>query len=209
MPLIAVPASLALNPILASVPKNALASSRGTFNLSNVPPAITKASINASISVFDLRDVCATWSRYPSRSSTPNPNPAIESVTKSADRPRSSAPASARCSTGSSPSIICVVSHPARARYCNPSDASFAENDVADPSSLALSVSACNSSPVAPLTADTCDIPLSKSAAVLTALPRRSEEHTSELQSRGQLVCRLLLENNNHMYLVFGRIHNN
>src|SRR5439155_16124175 len=24
--------------------------------------------------------------------------------------------------------------------------------------------------------------------------PRRSEEHTSELQSRGQLVCRLLLE---------------
>src|SRR5690625_5872971 len=26
---------------------------------------------------------------------------------------------------------------------------------------------------------------------------RRSEEHTSELQSRGQLVCRLLLENKN------------
>src|SRR5690625_6800146 len=26
---------------------------------------------------------------------------------------------------------------------------------------------------------------------------RRSEEHTSELQSRGQLVCRLLLEKNN------------
>src|SRR5690625_6801076 len=26
----------------------------------------------------------------------------------------------------------------------------------------------------------------------------RSEEHTSELQSRGHLVCRLLLENNNH-----------
>src|SRR5690625_6129172 len=26
----------------------------------------------------------------------------------------------------------------------------------------------------------------------------RSEEHTSELQSRGQLVCRLLLEKNNH-----------
>src|SRR5207253_10531665 len=25
-------------------------------------------------------------------------------------------------------------------------------------------------------------------------VPRRSEEHTSELQSRGQLVCRLLLE---------------
>src|SRR5690625_1165865 len=28
----------------------------------------------------------------------------------------------------------------------------------------------------------------------LTALPNRSEEHTSELQSRGHLVCRLLLE---------------
>src|SRR5690625_6836491 len=26
---------------------------------------------------------------------------------------------------------------------------------------------------------------------------RRSEEHTSELQSRGHLLCRLLLENNN------------
>src|SRR5207253_4398200 len=35
------------------------------------------------------------------------------------------------------------------------------------------------------------------SSAVLTAsatTPRRSEEHTSELQSRGHLVCRLLLE---------------
>src|SRR5690625_6609694 len=29
------------------------------------------------------------------------------------------------------------------------------------------------------------------------ALPNRSEEHTSELQSRGQLVCRLLLEKKN------------
>src|SRR5690625_6557688 len=32
------------------------------------------------------------------------------------------------------------------------------------------------------------------SAGSLTALPLRSEEHTSELQSRGHLVCRLLLE---------------
>src|SRR5437870_8339783 len=31
----------------------------------------------------------------------------------------------------------------------------------------------------------------------LTALPR-SEEHTSELQSRGHLVCRLLLEKKKH-----------
>src|SRR5437870_6320174 len=30
----------------------------------------------------------------------------------------------------------------------------------------------------------------------------RSEEHTSELQSRGHLVCRLLLEKKNHRHLV-------
>src|SRR5437870_10247706 len=30
-----------------------------------------------------------------------------------------------------------------------------------------------------------------------SAPPRRSEEHTSELQSRGHLVCRLLLEKKN------------
>src|SRR5690625_5547005 len=29
---------------------------------------------------------------------------------------------------------------------------------------------------------------------ITTPITRRSEEHTSELQSRGQLVCRLLLE---------------
>src|SRR5690625_7039071 len=31
----------------------------------------------------------------------------------------------------------------------------------------------------------------------------RSEEHTSELQSRGHLVCRLLLEKKNTCYLLF------
>src|SRR3712207_8798387 len=31
------------------------------------------------------------------------------------------------------------------------------------------------------------------------ALPRRSEEHTSELQSRQYLVCRLLLEKKKHV----------
>src|SRR5207253_8695817 len=30
-------------------------------------------------------------------------------------------------------------------------------------------------------------------------MPIRSEEHTSELQSRGHLVCRLLLEKKNHL----------
>src|SRR5687768_17848836 len=33
---------------------------------------------------------------------------------------------------------------------------------------------------------------------VLALLPRRSEEHTSELQSRLHLVCRLLLEKKNN-----------
>src|SRR5690625_6835010 len=35
-------------------------------------------------------------------------------------------------------------------------------------------------------------------AKVAVAAPRRSEEHTSELQSRGHLVCRLLLEKKKH-----------
>src|SRR5690606_40399066 len=34
--------------------------------------------------------------------------------------------------------------------------------------------------------------------AVILADPRRSEEHTSELQSRENLVCRLLLEKKKH-----------
>src|SRR5690625_4395359 len=36
--------------------------------------------------------------------------------------------------------------------------------------------------------------PFAPGHTVETALPVRSEEHTSELQSRGHLVCRLLLE---------------
>src|SRR5207253_4679588 len=40
-----------------------------------------------------------------------------------------------------------------------------------------------------------CTIMTSISLAALTTL--RSEEHTSELQSRGHLVCRLLLEKKN------------
>src|SRR5690625_2320139 len=40
-----------------------------------------------------------------------------------------------------------------------------------------------------------CDCPVvSEPADEGPAEPERSEEHTSELQSRGQLVCRLLLE---------------
>src|SRR5690625_6092037 len=36
-------------------------------------------------------------------------------------------------------------------------------------------------------------------AAVIAGLARKSEEHTSELQSRGHLVCRLLLEKKKHI----------
>src|SRR5439155_14169205 len=37
-----------------------------------------------------------------------------------------------------------------------------------------------------------------ENGARVPALPVRSEEHTSELQSRGHLVCRLLLEKKKH-----------
>src|SRR3989442_3153673 len=40
--------------------------------------------------------------------------------------------------------------------------------------------------------------PESSSLAALLTIPLRSEEHTSELQSRPHLVCRLLLEKKNH-----------
>src|SRR5690606_41176363 len=43
-----------------------------------------------------------------------------------------------------------------------------------------------------------------RSPCQLTLLVRRSEEHTSELQSRENLVCRLLLEKKNHIFsLIF------
>src|SRR5690625_7104251 len=34
--------------------------------------------------------------------------------------------------------------------------------------------------------------------------PIRSEEHTSELQSRGHIVCRLLLEKKKNVFVVYG-----
>src|SRR5258707_10593358 len=41
----------------------------------------------------------------------------------------------------------------------------------------------------------------------LTMIVNRSEEHTSELQSRQYLVCRLLLEKKNNLALVIGIIY--
>src|SRR5439155_7400744 len=40
-----------------------------------------------------------------------------------------------------------------------------------------------------------------------TDRPQRSEEHTSELQSRGHLVCRLLLEKKKKKKIISGRLH--
>src|SRR5690625_6937428 len=42
--------------------------------------------------------------------------------------------------------------------------------------------------------------------AALAELARRSEEHTSELQSRGHLVCRLLLEKQKIIVTISSRI---
>src|SRR5256886_4693868 len=39
-----------------------------------------------------------------------------------------------------------------------------------------------------------------------TSLPRRSEEHTSELQSQSNLVCRLLLEKKKHELILHARL---
>src|SRR3712207_8287829 len=71
----------------------------------------------------------------------------------------------------------------------------------------ALPISACSASPASTRTASaTCTPPSSRSpwqpcwgwtARSGAGHPSRSEEHTSELQSRQYLVCRLLLEKKN------------
>src|SRR5690606_41930881 len=45
----------------------------------------------------------------------------------------------------------------------------------------------------------TLNLPQALPAGSATTLVMRSEEHTSELQSRENLVCRLLLEKKNHL----------
>src|SRR5262245_64073202 len=61
----------------------------------------------------------------------------------------------------------------------------------------ALPISSPSSIP--PPTAPTTRAARPRSRGVNAASPRRSEEHTSELQSLRQLVCRLLLEKKNEM----------
>src|SRR3712207_9473018 len=51
-----------------------------------------------------------------------------------------------------------------------------------------------------PWWASTADGSRTRSSAASTS-PRRSEEHTSELQSRQYLVCRLLLEKKNNIQI--------
>src|SRR3712207_8971309 len=48
-----------------------------------------------------------------------------------------------------------------------------------------------------------------RSRAVIRSSWRRSEEHTSELQSRQYLVCRLLLEKKKRSYQQFQETHKN
>ena len=67
------------------------------------------------------------------------------------------------------PLSILSVSQPAIAIYLRASEASVALNFVAAPISLAFSVSAARSSPVAPEIAETSDIPASKLDPTLTA----------------------------------------
>src|SRR3712207_8049711 len=45
----------------------------------------------------------------------------------------------------------------------------------------------------------------SRSSSFSSAISPRSEEHTSELQSRQYLVCRLLLEKKNKIYIFYHR----
>src|SRR5690554_7326887 len=66
-------------------------------------------------------------------------------------------------------------------------------------SSLAVTA-ASKSAPVAPLS-DTSPV-LLQPASKANTIKTRSEEHTSELQSRPHLVCRLLLEKKNNIIRV-------
>src|SRR3712207_7507072 len=67
-------------------------------------------------------------------------------------------------------------SRPAHSRNCSSSDSEGARKVMYEPSPQRAAVS------------------LTHSSRVCTSEPQRSEEHTSELQSRQYLVCRLLLE---------------
>src|SRR5256884_2160948 len=74
--------------------------------------------------------------------------------------------------------------------------------------SLSFSISArCGATGVTSSTARATKTPKSPKSSTNTLCPsKRSEEHTSELQSRLHLVCRLLLEKKKTRRAVFGRV---
>ncbi len=87
------PASLPFIPLSPSIPSATAASFASISNKLSLPPTTTKASPNASISVLEFLEVCAKTSKYPFKSSMPNPKALMESVTKSDVLPSSIFPA--------------------------------------------------------------------------------------------------------------------
>src|SRR5690625_6144302 len=60
---------------------------------------------------------------------------------------------------------------------------------------IAMVLNGCSGSVCVAMTCSTSEVPIPKARAPNAPwVEVRSEEHTSELQSRGHLVCRLLLE---------------
>ena len=116
--------------------------------------------------VFALDEAAASTSANSAASSAFSPKAVSASVTMSETVPSSSPDAAARFMTGAIPASICSVFHPAIAMYEKASADSVAEYFVFAPISLAFSVRATRSSPVAPEMAATLLIPCSKSMKV-------------------------------------------
>ena len=119
--------------------------------------------------MFAFDDAAAKISEKCPESLADKPKAVRASVTISEVTARSSPEAAARFITPSIPSSISAVFQPAILMYVIPCAASVAENFVLLPSSLAFSLKASKSLPVAPDIAETSLIAESKSAAVLTA----------------------------------------
>src|SRR5699024_11116849 len=167
-----VPAIEPLIPLSAKIPKNAEVCSISMPAALALAPTYLSASPNWSTSVFVLLDAAAKASVIRPASSAFIPNMDIPSVTMSAVLAKSIPDAAAKFRAGSIPATICDVSQPANAMYFIASADSDAENTVVAPISRALSDNISSSFPDTPLIAATSLMPASKSAAVLTALPK-------------------------------------
>src|SRR5690606_41185772 len=106
--------------------------------------------------------------------------------------------------------ISCVLSHPSFAWHIGlpdlPSFPTRRSSDLGTSATAAWSLDAAahrasSDTPAPPIRRTSCPKPRwttsSTSSGVTSVSPARSEEHTSELQSRENLVCRLLLEKKN------------